>query len=147
MAGEQELLSTEIVNRGIESLGPDAGSMTFSVRVRRRLPDFLQSVKLKYVRLGYHYLINHGIYLATIPVLVLLLGAEIGSLSREQMWNKIWNFTAFYDLATILAFFGVLVFTISVYFMSRPRSIYLLDFACYKPHDDLKVHYVVMSFS
>lgn len=143
MAGEQELLSTEIVNRGIESLGPDAGSMTFSVRVRRRLPDFLQSVKLKYVRLGYHYLINHGIYLATIPVLVLLLGAEVGSLSREEMWNKIWNITAFYDLATILAFFGVLVFTISVYFMSRPRSIYLLDFACYKPHDDLKVRYVI----
>ena len=139
MAAEQELLSTEIVNRGIESSGPDAGSMTFSVRVRRRLPDFLQSVKLKYVRLGYHYLINHGIYLATIPVLVLVFGAEVGSLTREEMWSKIWNITALYDLATILAFFGVFVFTLSVYFMSRPRSIYLLDFACYKPQDDLKV--------
>lgn len=139
MAAEQELLSTEIVNRGIESSGPDAGSMTFSVRVRRRLPDFLQSVKLKYVRLGYHYLINHGIYLATIPVLVLVFGAEVGSLTKEEMWSKIWNVTVLYDLATILAFFGVLVFTLSVYFMSRPRSIYLLDFACYKPHDDLKV--------
>lgn len=139
MASEQELLSTEIVNRGIESSGPDAGSMTFSVRVRRRLPDFLQSVKLKYVRLGYHYLINHGIYLATIPVLVLVFGAQVGSLTREQMWSKIWNITAFYDLATILAFFAVFVFTLSVYFMSRPRSIYLLDFACYKPQDDLKV--------
>lgn len=139
MAAEQKLLSTEIVNRGIESSGPDAGSMTFSVRVRRRLPDFLQSVKLKYVKLGYHYLINHGIYLATIPVLVLVFGAEVGSLTREQMWSKIWNITAFYDLATVLAFFGVFVFTLSVYFMSRPRSIYLLDFACYKPQDDLKV--------
>lgn len=139
MAAEQDLLSTEIVNRGIESSGPDAGSMTFSVRVKRRLPDFLQSVKLKYVRLGYHYLINHGIYLATIPVLVLVFGAEVGSLTREQMWTKIWNITAFYDLATILAFFGVFVFTLSVYFMSSPRSIYLLDFACYKPQDDLKV--------
>ncbi|KAL8107431.1 3-ketoacyl-CoA synthase 10-like [Apium graveolens] len=139
MAAEQELLSTEIVNRGIESSGPDAGSMTFSVRVRRRLPDFLKSVQLKYVRLGYHYLINHGIYLATIPVLVLVFGAEIGSLTREEMWSKIWNITALYDLATILAFFGVFVFTLSVYFMSRPRSIYLLDFACFKPQDDLKV--------
>ncbi|CAN1120661.1 3-ketoacyl-CoA synthase 10 [Linum perenne] len=138
MASERDLLSTEIVNRGIESTGPNAGSMTFSVRVRRRLPDFLQSVNLKYVKLGYHYLINHAIYLATIPVLVLVFSAEVGSLSREELWKTLWE-DARYDLATVLAFFGVFVFTLSVYFMSRPRSIYLIDFACYKPHDDLKV--------
>nr|XP_043623498.1 3-ketoacyl-CoA synthase 10 [Erigeron canadensis] len=137
--GEQDLLSTEIVNRGIESSGPDAGSMTFSVRVRRRLPDFVQSVNLKYVKLGYHYLISHAIYLATVPVLVLVFGAEIGSLSREELWRKLWDSTAGYDLATILAFFAIFVFTVSVYFMSRPRSIYLIDFACFKPTDDLKV--------
>ncbi|XP_072980693.1 3-ketoacyl-CoA synthase 10 [Typha angustifolia] len=138
MAGEHTLLSTEIVNRGVEASGPDAGSLTFSVRVRRRLPDFLQSVNLKYVKLGYHYLISHAIYLATIPVLVLVFSAEVGSLSREELWKKMWEETS-YDLATVLAFFGVLVFTISVYFMSRPRPIYLIDFACYRPSDDLKV--------
>ncbi|XP_057957742.1 3-ketoacyl-CoA synthase 10 [Malania oleifera] len=136
--GEQDLLSTEIVNRGIESTGPNAGSRTFSVRVRRRLPDFVQSVNLKYVKLGYHYLINHGIYLATIPVLLAVFGAEVGSLSREELWKKLWD-DARYDLATVLAFFGVFVFTLSVYFMSRPRSIYLIDFSCFRPHDDLKV--------
>lgn len=127
-AEEQHLLSTEIVNRGTD---------TFSVRVRRRLPlpDFVNSVNLKYVKLGYHYLINHAIYLATIPVLVLVFSAEVGSLSREELWKKLWD----YDLATVLASFGVFVFTLSVYFMSRPRPIYLLDFACYKPSDDLKV--------
>ncbi|KAG1342593.1 3-ketoacyl-CoA synthase 10 [Cocos nucifera] len=138
MAGEHILLSTEIVNRGIEASGPDAGSPTFSVRVRRRLPDFLQSVNLKYVKLGYHYLISHGIYLATIPVLVVVFSAEVGSLSREELWKKVWGETS-YDLATVLAFFGVVVFTVSVYFMSRPRPIYLIDFACYRPSDDLKV--------
>ncbi|XP_010273876.1 PREDICTED: 3-ketoacyl-CoA synthase 10 [Nelumbo nucifera] len=138
MAGEQALLSTEIVNRGVESSGPDAGSLTFSVRVRRRLPDFVQSVNLKYVKLGYHYLINHAVYFATIPVLVLLLSAQVGSLSREELWRKLWEETS-YDLATVLAFLGVLVFTVSLYFMSRPRPIYLVDFACYKPSDDLKV--------
>ncbi|PIN12522.1 Very-long-chain 3-oxoacyl-CoA synthase [Handroanthus impetiginosus] len=86
MAGEQDLLSTEIVNRGIESSGPDAGSMTFSVRVRRRLPDFVHSVNLKYVKLGYHYLINHWLYLATIPVLVLVFGAE--TLSWRSMLER-----------------------------------------------------------
>lgn len=55
MAKEQAFLSTEIVNQGVQETGPNAGSMTFSVRVRRRLPDFLQSVNLKYVKLGYHY--------------------------------------------------------------------------------------------
>ncbi|XP_059644976.1 3-ketoacyl-CoA synthase 10 [Cornus florida] len=142
MAGsEHHLLQTEIVNRGIESSGPDAGSPTFSVRVRRRLPDFVQSVNLKYVKLGYHYLINHAIYLATIPVLVLVFSAEVGSLSKEELWRKVWDLstTAPYDLATVLSFFAVFVFTLSVYFMSRPRPIYLIDFACYKPHDDLKV--------
>ncbi|XP_027084762.2 3-ketoacyl-CoA synthase 10 [Coffea arabica] len=139
MAGEQHLLSTEIVNRGIESSGPDAGSLTFSVRVRRRLPDFVQSVNLKYVKLGYHYLINHGIYLATVPLLVLVFSAELGSLSREELWRKLWDSTTGYDLATVLASLGVLVFTLSVFFLSKPRPIYLLDFACYRPHDDLKV--------
>ncbi|KAJ7966336.1 3-ketoacyl-CoA synthase [Quillaja saponaria] len=138
MANERDLLSTEIVNRGIESSGPNAGSLTFSVRVRRRLPDFLQSVNLKYVKLGYHYLINHAIYLATIPVLVLVFSAEVGSLSKEELWKKLWE-DACYDLATLLAFFGIFVFTFSVYFMSRPRSIYLIDFACYRPNDDIKV--------
>ncbi|KAJ0987481.1 hypothetical protein J5N97_005837 [Dioscorea zingiberensis] len=137
-AQEQALLSTEIVNRGVEASGPDAGSPTFSIRVRRRLPDFLQSVNLKYVKLGYHYLISHAIYLATIPVLVVVFGAEIGSLSKEDLWRKLWE-EASYDLATLLAFFAVLVFTISVYFMSRPRPIYLIDFACYRPSEELKV--------
>lgn len=132
-SGEQDLLSTEIVNRGIES-----GSPTFSVRVRRRLPDFVQSVNLKYVKLGYHYLINHGIYFATIPVLVLVFSAEVGSLSREQIWKTLWE-EASYDLATVLTSLAVFVFTLSVYLLSKPRPIYLIDFACYKPPDDLKV--------
>lgn len=144
MAGEQHLLATEIVNRGIESSGPNAGSQTFSVRVRRRLPDFVQSVNLKYVKLGYHYLINHAIYLATIPVLVLVFSAEVGSLNKEELWKKLWE-DARYDLATVLGFFGVFVFTLSVYIMSRPRSIYLIDFACFKPHDDLKVNSIFIS--
>ncbi|XP_062216603.1 3-ketoacyl-CoA synthase 10-like [Phragmites australis] len=138
MAREQAMLSTEIVNRGVEPSGPDAGSPTFSVRVRRRLPDFLQSVNLKYVRLGYHYLISHGVYLVTIPAIVLVCVAEVGSLSRDELWRKVWG-EATYDLATVLAFLAVLAFTISVYIMSRPRPVYLIDFACYKPADELKV--------
>ncbi|XP_072992969.1 3-ketoacyl-CoA synthase 10-like [Typha latifolia] len=139
MAGEDTHLSTEIVNRGVEPSGPDAGSPTFSVRVRQRLPVVLQSsVNMKYVKLGYHYLINHALYLVTIPVLAVVVGAEIGSLSREDLWRQVWEEKS-HDVATVVAFFGVLVFTISVYFMSTPRPIYLIDFACYRPSDDFKV--------
>ncbi|CAM8916595.1 unnamed protein product [Rhodiola kirilowii] len=137
-APEHDLLSTEILSRGVESTGPNAGSLTFSVRVRRRLPDFVQSVNLKYVKLGYHYLINHGVYLATIPLLVLLFSAEIGSLSKEEIWKKVWNDGSF-DLATVASIFAAFVLTVAVYFASRPGSIYLVDFACFKPSDELKV--------
>ncbi|XP_073055426.1 3-ketoacyl-CoA synthase 10-like [Primulina eburnea] len=130
MAAEQRLLSTEIVGRD------DAA---FSVRVRRRLPDFVKSVNLKYVKLGYHYLIKHGLYLATIPALLLVFGVEVGSLNSGETWQKIWENMAGHDLAAVIGFLAVLVFTLSVYLLSRTRSIYLLDFACYKPHDDLKV--------
>ncbi|TYJ29753.1 hypothetical protein E1A91_A06G088500v1 [Gossypium mustelinum] len=142
---KQDLLSPEIVNCGIKSSGPNAGSLTFSVRVQRRIPDFLHSVSLKYVKLGHHYLINHGIYLASIPVLVLVFSAEVGSLSREELWKKLLE-DASYDLATVLSFFTVFVFTISVYFMSGPRSIYLIDFACFRPHDDLKFDEASLQF-
>lgn len=131
MAAEQDLLSTEIVK--------SSGSLAFSVRVRRRLPDFVQSVNLKYVKLGYHYLINHGVYLAVIPALLLVFGAEVGNLTREEIWRKLWYSAAAYDLATAAALLAMFVFAVSVYLMSRPRSIYLLDFAAYKPEDDLKV--------
>ncbi|KAK8503213.1 hypothetical protein V6N12_067599 [Hibiscus sabdariffa] len=40
---EQDLLWTETVNRGIESSGPNTGSLTFFVSVRRRFSDFLQT--------------------------------------------------------------------------------------------------------
>ncbi|XAR57550.1 Very-long-chain 3-oxoacyl-CoA synthase [Bertholletia excelsa] len=134
---EHHLLSTEIVKRG----GVDAdagGSPTFSVRVRRRLPDFVQSVNLKYVKLGYHYLINHALYLAAIlPLLV------VGSLSREELWTKLWKWDTTTSTSThipaLLPFLALFLFTLSVYYASRPRSIYLIDFACYRPHDDFKV--------
>ncbi|EMS56055.1 3-ketoacyl-CoA synthase 10 [Triticum urartu] len=67
------------------------------------------------------------------------LERSVGSLSRDELWRKVWD-EATYDLATVLAFLAVLAFTISVYIMSRPRPIYLIDFATYKPADELKVY-------
>ena len=129
MVKEQSLLSTEIVPNG---------SMSFSVRVRRRLPDFLQSVNLKYVKLGYHYLISHGFYLFTIPVLLVALSAQIGTLSNQELWVQLWrNFEV--SLFGIVACTGAIIFLATLYLLSCPRPVYLVDFACYKAPEEQKV--------
>ncbi|XP_011625788.1 3-ketoacyl-CoA synthase 10 [Amborella trichopoda] len=133
MAIQQELLSTEIVDRGVKSSGPDAGLPSFSVRVRRRLPDFLQSVNLKYVKLGYGYLINHGVYLITgAPFLVLVFGIKAGKMGREELWAP-------YELTILLFVLVTLVLIGVTYLAVVPRSTYLIDFACYRPPDELKI--------
>jgi 3-ketoacyl-CoA synthase len=71
---------------------------------------------------------------------VLVFNAEVGSLSRAELWQIISDSTARNGLAVVPAFLGIFVFTLSAYFMSPSQSIYLLDFACYKPSDDFKVN-------
>ncbi|KAJ6863739.1 hypothetical protein NC652_040330 [Populus alba x Populus x berolinensis] len=80
MERQQELLSTEIVNRGVKNSGPYAGSLNFSVRVLRGFPDFLNSANLKYVEPGYSYLLSPMFYFLTAPVLIVILSAQIGKL-------------------------------------------------------------------
>ncbi|KAF6149355.1 hypothetical protein GIB67_016893 [Kingdonia uniflora] len=130
----EELLSTEIINRGVEDSGPYAGSLSFSVRVRRGLPDFLNSVNLKYVKLGYKHLINHGLYLnlTIAPVLLLILGTQLGKLTWDEL-------KSIYDLADAISLIGLLATIVYVYLHITPRSTYLLDFACYLPPNDFKV--------
>lgn len=128
----KEYLSPEIITRGIENSGPYAGSLNFSVRVRRCLPDFLSSVNLKYVKLGYGYLINHRIYLAAAMPILLAFGTQIAKLTWGDFYFKYdtWN-------ALLLGFLSVFLY---IYFNLTPRATYLLDFACYLPPNELKVH-------
>ncbi|KAH7572474.1 hypothetical protein ACOSP7_015644 [Xanthoceras sorbifolium] len=132
MAREQDLLSTEIVDQGIEDSGPYAGSPSFNVRVRRGLPNFLTSVNLKYVRLGYGYLLSHGFYLLTAPLLILLFSAQLGKLTLND-FCPVFDLT---DALFMLIFLGLILY---IYLDSTPRSTYLLDFACYRPPSDLKI--------
>ncbi|KAK1274797.1 3-ketoacyl-CoA synthase 10 [Acorus gramineus] len=127
MAAEA-LLSTEIVNRGA-----DGGSPTFSVRVRRRMPDFLSSVNLKYVKLGYHYLINHGAYILTAPIAIgLVFGVGIGNITWGDLKSS-------YQETSNIVFISVLmVLLLYVYVDLSPRSTYLVDFACFRPPKELK---------
>ncbi|KAL3533178.1 hypothetical protein ACH5RR_006699 [Cinchona calisaya] len=128
-----EYLSPEIVNRGVEHSGPYAGSPSFSVKVRRGLPDFLSSVNLKYVKLGYGYLINHGIYFVAAPILLAIFATQMWKLTRE---NSCLDFTYFLNFFAVL---GFLCLMLHVYPDLTPRATYLVDFACYRPPSELKI--------
>lgn len=115
----------------------EKGALLHSLRassIAIMLPDFLSSVNLKYVKLGYHYLITHAMLLMAIPVLFVTL-AEL-SLFRVG-WNDIlqlWE-NLHFNLVSALACSGLSVCVVTLYVMMRPRSVYLVDFACHKPED------------
>ncbi|CAN6442039.1 unnamed protein product [Victoria cruziana] len=101
----------------------------------QKLPDFLQSVKLKYVKLGYHYLISHGMYLVLFPVIG-TIAAQLSTFSIEDL-HEIWNHLR-YNLISVILCCMLLVFLCTLYFLTRPRSVFLVDFSCYKPVDARK---------
>ncbi|GLJ20420.1 hypothetical protein SUGI_0370920 [Cryptomeria japonica] len=121
---------------------PQAPANGVSVQINgnpsRRLPDFLQSVNLKYVKLGYHYLITHLLTLLLIPLMVGIL-VEVGRMNPQDIW-QLWIHLQF-NLVSVLVCSAVLVFGCTVYVMSRPRPVYLVDYSCYKPPEALKVNY------
>ncbi|KAI9092289.1 hypothetical protein K1719_027789 [Acacia pycnantha] len=90
----------------------------------RILPDFLQSVNLKYVKLGYHYLMTHLLTL----MLILLVAVIFVQASRPSQ-----------PFAPPSIQF--LVFGSTVYIMTRPRSVYLVDFSCYLPPPHLQAKF------
>lgn len=107
------------------------------IKIRRKLPDFLQSVKLKYVKLGYGYSLSSPtsiiIFLIAFPLFIstLLPMAHI-----SDLWT---NRTVFMDTATGLVGMVALLIILGLYRAKRPRPIYLVDFACHKPNDERRM--------
>lgn len=96
----------------------------------RSKPDFSNSVKLKYVKLGYRYLVNHIIPLTLVPVMAAVL-VKVLRLGPDEILS-LWRSLPF-DLVQILCSAFLIIFVTTVYFMSKPRTIFLVDYACYKP--------------
>ncbi|KAM4092412.1 hypothetical protein ACB094_06G037100 [Castanea mollissima] len=95
------------------------------------------STKLKYVKLGFHYLISNALYLFLVP-----LPMALSHLSVEDflhLFHHIRLNLAVVILCTMLAFILA-----TFYFMSRPKQVYLLDFACYKPDSSLEGKILVL---
>ncbi|KAL0752765.1 hypothetical protein Bca101_090432 [Brassica carinata] len=87
----------------------------------QKLSNLLFSVCFKYVKLGYHYLVSNAVY-------ILLAATSLLNLSNQTLlYNHLLSSTLF---AAALIF-------LTTYFTTRPRKIFLLDFACYKPDPSL----------
>ncbi|XP_073019174.1 3-ketoacyl-CoA synthase 4 isoform X1 [Primulina eburnea] len=101
----------------------------------RSLPDFLQSVNLKYVKLGYHYLISHLLTLCLVPVMIVVIieASQMNPNDVYQLWLHLQ-----YNLVSVIICSAFLVFGATVYMMTRPRPVYLVDYFCYRGPDSLK---------
>ncbi|KAG2542454.1 3-ketoacyl-CoA synthase 6-like [Panicum virgatum] len=97
---------------------------------------FSGSVNLKYVKLGYQYLVNHFLTLLLVPVMATtaLELARLGPGELLSLWRSLEL-----DLVHILCSAFLVVFVGTVYVMSRPRPVYLVDYACYKPPASCRV--------
>ncbi|XP_076900389.1 3-ketoacyl-CoA synthase 20-like [Bidens hawaiensis] len=95
-------------------------------------PNFLVSVKLKYVKLGYHYLISHAMYLLLTPIIT-VASIHLSTLTTRDL-VYLWDQLRF-NLVSVVLCSALIVFLATLYFMSRPRKVYLVDFATYKPDD------------
>ncbi|KAJ8763527.1 hypothetical protein K2173_002410 [Erythroxylum novogranatense] len=113
-------------------------SSDVQIQQSRRLPDFLQSVNLKYVKLGYHYLVSHLLTLCLVPLMAVII-VEASQLNPDDI-HQLWLHLK-YNLVSVIICSAVLVFGCTVYVMSRPRSVFLVDYACYKPPSKLQVKY------
>jgi 3-ketoacyl-CoA synthase len=100
---------------------------------KNKLPNFLLSVRLKYVKLGYHYLISNAMYLLLVPLLSIAL-AHLSTFTFSD-FVQLWRVLEF-DLVSVTLCLSLIVFLGTLYFMSRPRKVYLMNFACYKPEEE-----------
>ncbi|KAL0430127.1 UNVERIFIED_CONTAM: 3-ketoacyl-CoA synthase 6 [Sesamum radiatum] len=102
------------------------------------MPDFSQSVKLKYVKLGYQYLVNHILVFLLIPIMLALTIQALNTSPEEmlQLWNSM-HFT----LVHIICSLFLVIYSLTFFFMSRPRTVYLVDYALFKPPRSLRVSF------
>ncbi|KAE8663605.1 hypothetical protein F3Y22_tig00112926pilonHSYRG00041 [Hibiscus syriacus] len=89
------------------------------------MPDFYSSVKLKYVKLGYQYLVNHILTLTLVPITagVVIEVIRLGPHEIVNLWTSL-----HLDFVQILCSSFFIIFVATVYFMSKARSISITRF-------------------
>ncbi|CAA7403134.1 unnamed protein product [Spirodela intermedia] len=64
------------------------------------------------------------------------IAAQLSTLSPEDV-RELWDHLR-YNLISVILCSTLLVFLSTLYFLTRPRPVYLVDFSCYKPEDARK---------
>ncbi|XP_022761103.1 3-ketoacyl-CoA synthase 11-like [Durio zibethinus] len=119
MNGEKKTLENEQIL--VQAL-PEPRTSTFSL-----------SVRLKYVKLGYHYLVSNALYLIVVPFFSIIL-THLSTFTVEDFIQLSENLM--FSYVTICLLSVSTIFLATFYFMGRPRNVYLVNFACFKPEKD-----------
>ncbi|XP_075671914.1 3-ketoacyl-CoA synthase 20-like [Castanea sativa] len=88
------------------------------------------SVKLKYVKLGYHYLVSNAMYLVLVPVTIASTNLSV------EHFIHLFNYIKF-NLLSVTLCTALTVLLATLHFMRRTKQVYLLNFVCYKPEPGL----------
>ncbi|XP_071689011.1 3-ketoacyl-CoA synthase 9-like [Rutidosis leptorrhynchoides] len=129
-------------SRSVKLVNPDPPPKTFELpsTTTTTLPNYQTNVKIKYVKLGYHYLITNLLTLSLVP-LIAITSVHVTQLNFHDLISLYTHLQYHVIAITLVACMAVIGFT--SYHMTRPRPIYLVDYSCYRPTDNLKVTYKV----
>ncbi|XP_047325623.1 3-ketoacyl-CoA synthase 9-like [Impatiens glandulifera] len=97
------------------------------------MPDI--GKKLKYVKIVYHYVMTNLLTLLLAPFFVIVI-AQMGYHDVHVIYLLLQS-----NLVTFVVLASGVVCGSTAYLMTRPRSVYLLDYSCYKPPVQLKVSF------
>ncbi|XP_010548057.1 PREDICTED: 3-ketoacyl-CoA synthase 9-like [Tarenaya hassleriana] len=93
---------------------------------------------MKYVKLGYHCLITHMWKLCLVPLMA-VVAKDATRLSPDDL-RHLWLHLQ-YNLVGVVVFSAALIYGSTVFIMTRPRSVYLIDYSCYKPPSTLEANF------
>ncbi|CAH8358842.1 unnamed protein product [Eruca vesicaria subsp. sativa] len=85
---------------------------------------------MPYVKLGYQYLINHFFIVLLVPIIAYMALGLLQTGPKEIISHLK---SLHFDLFHILCSSFLILFVLTAYFMSKPRTVYLVDYSCYKP--------------
>ncbi|KAK9074044.1 hypothetical protein SSX86_006640 [Deinandra increscens subsp. villosa] len=103
-------------------------------------PNFLNSIKLKYIKQGYHYLMAHLPTLFLFP-LISVTAVHLSQLNTNDVKNLYLHLQ--HNLLTVITLSVTILTGSTAYLLTRPRTVYLLDYSCYRPPDNLVVKFDV----
>ncbi|KAM5548728.1 hypothetical protein ABKV19_000240 [Rosa sericea] len=93
---------------------------------------------MKYVKLASHFLTTNLLKLLLIPVIAVIV-IEASQMNLDHIHQL--RLQLRYNLVSVITSFAILVFASTIYIMTRPRSVYLVDYSCYKPPNNFKMKY------